>query len=62
MLWAIIEAPLHGWTSALVLATGSAGLLVLVAFVVWERRCAHPMLKLASSPNAASRVRSSRSP
>ncbi len=46
VLWAIIEAPLHGWSSALVLATGSAGLLVLVAFVVWERRCAHPMLKL----------------
>ncbi|MGZ6576431.1 MAG: MFS transporter [Solirubrobacteraceae bacterium] len=46
MLWAIIEAPLHGWSSALVLATGTAGLAVLGAFAVWERRSAHPMLKL----------------
>ena len=46
VLWAIIEAPMHGWSSALVLATGIAGIVVLGAFVVWERRSAHPMLKL----------------
>ena len=46
LLYAIIEAPVHGWTSAPVVATGSAGLGVLAAFVTWERESAHPMLNL----------------
>ena len=46
LLWAIIEAPVHGWGSALVLGAGAAGLTVLVAFVVWEARSSHPMLNL----------------
>ncbi|MGB0096429.1 MAG: MFS transporter, partial [Solirubrobacteraceae bacterium] len=46
VLWAIIEAPLHGWTSALVLMTGVGGLAALAGFVVWERLSAHPMLNL----------------
>ena len=46
VLWAIIEAPVHGWTSALVLTTGAAGLAILAGFVVWEWRCEHPMLNL----------------
>jgi EmrB/QacA subfamily drug resistance transporter len=46
VLWAIIEAPLHGWSSARVLVTGAAGLAVLSGFAVWERRSTHPMLKL----------------
>ena len=46
LLYAIIEAPVHGWGSALVVATGVGGLGVLCAFVTWERASAHPMLNL----------------
>ena len=46
LLYAIIEAPAHGWTSALVLTTGTAGLVILVGFVLWERASTHPMLNL----------------
>ncbi len=46
VLWAVIEAPVHGWTSVIVLATGAAGLLTLAAFVAWEAHSSHPMLKL----------------
>ena len=47
LLWAIIEAPTKGWTSAAVLAVGGAGLAMLGAFVAWEARIKHPMLQLA---------------
>ena len=46
LLWAIIEAPTKGWTSPAVIAVGVAGLAVLGAFVAWEARSSHPMLKL----------------
>ncbi len=46
LLWAIIEAPVHGWSSALVLGAGAGALAVLVGFVAWERTCPHPMLNL----------------
>ncbi len=46
VLWAIIEAPVHGWTSGLVVAAGLGGLAVLGAFAIWERASAHPMLRL----------------
>jgi hypothetical protein len=59
LLWSIIEAPLHGWSSPLVLGTGSAGLAVLAAFAVWERIAAHPMLRLRFFA-AGSRPRSPR--
>ncbi|WP_225845357.1 MFS transporter [Streptomyces sp. HPF1205] len=47
VLWAIIEAPVHGWGSGRVLGVGCAGLAVLVAFLVWERTTSHPMLRLS---------------
>jgi EmrB/QacA subfamily drug resistance transporter len=47
VLWAIIEAPVHGWTSAIVLGAGIGGLAILCAFVAWERTSTHPMLNLA---------------
>ncbi len=47
LLWAIIEAPAHGWTSPRVLGAGAAGLAALAAFVAWEARCEHPMLRLS---------------
>jgi EmrB/QacA subfamily drug resistance transporter len=46
LLWAIIEAPAQGWTSDIVVAVGLASVAVLGAFVAWERRSRHPMLKL----------------
>lgn len=47
VLWAIIEAPIDGWSSAVVLGTGTAGLGVLVGFFAWELQNPHPMLDLA---------------
>jgi EmrB/QacA subfamily drug resistance transporter len=46
VLWAVIEAPVHGWTSGEVLGTGAAGIATLAGFVGWEARSSHPMLKL----------------
>ena len=46
VLWAIIEAPVHGWSSALVLGAGAGGLVVLASFVAWGRASSHPMLNL----------------
>jgi Na+/melibiose symporter-like transporter len=46
LLWAIIEAPSHGWTSSEVLVAFVLAVLVLGAFATWELRCAHPMLDL----------------
>ena len=47
VLWAIIEAPTHGWSSTKVVAVGVAGLAVIGVFVAWEARSDHPMLNLA---------------
>jgi EmrB/QacA subfamily drug resistance transporter len=46
VLWSIIDAPVHGWSSALVIGTGTAGLAVLAGFVAWEHASSHPMLNL----------------
>jgi EmrB/QacA subfamily drug resistance transporter len=46
LLWAIIEAPANGWGSGKVVGAGLASLAVLGAFVAWEARSSHPMLKL----------------
>ena len=46
VLWSIIEAPVHGWSSARVIGAGVAGLAVLAGFVMWERVSSHPMLNL----------------
>jgi len=47
VLWSIIEAPVHGWSSARVLVPGALGLVVLGLFAAWERASSHPMLNLA---------------
>ena len=47
LLWSIIEAPVRGWSSGLVIATGVAGLAVLTVFGLWERASSHPMLNLS---------------
>jgi len=46
VLWAIIEAPVYGWSSGLVTGAGVAGLAVLAGFAAWERATSHPMLNL----------------
>ncbi len=46
LLWAIIEAPTNGWSSARVIGAGLGSLVALAAFVGWEARSRHPMLKL----------------
>jgi predicted MFS family arabinose efflux permease len=46
VLWSLIEAPVHGWSSALVIGTGLGGLAVLALFGAWERASKHPMLNL----------------
>jgi EmrB/QacA subfamily drug resistance transporter len=43
-VWAIIEAPSLGWTSAPVLAAGAIAAVALVAFVLWQRRVEEPLL------------------
>jgi EmrB/QacA subfamily drug resistance transporter len=43
-VYGIIEAPERGWTSATTIATVGAGVLGLIAFVVWELRRTSPML------------------
>jgi EmrB/QacA subfamily drug resistance transporter len=46
VLWAIIEAPTRGWSSALVICTGVCGLALLVGFLAWEHASDHAMLNL----------------
>lgn len=42
----IVRGPELGWTSATVVASVSAGLVLLAAFLAWERRAPAPMLPL----------------
>ena len=44
LLWAIIEAPSHGWTSPEVLVAFAVGAAIAVCFVLWELHSSHPML------------------
>jgi EmrB/QacA subfamily drug resistance transporter len=46
LVFAIIEAPTHGWTAPATLAAFAVSALAGVAFVVRERTAAHPMLPL----------------
>jgi EmrB/QacA subfamily drug resistance transporter len=46
LLYAIIEAPNHGWASAETLGLFVAAFVVLAAFLAWEWRSKEPMLDL----------------
>ncbi|MBV2155677.1 DHA2 family efflux MFS transporter permease subunit [Kitasatospora sp. SUK 42] len=46
LVWAAVRAPDTGWNSAEVLLPPAAGVLLLILFVAWERRTAHPLLPL----------------
>jgi EmrB/QacA subfamily drug resistance transporter len=52
VVWGLIEAPERGWTSATILVAFGAGVAILGAFAVWERRVAQPMLDLSVFRNA----------
>ena len=47
LVWALIEAPERGWTDAPILAAFAAGVAILAAFIVWERRTDDPMLDVS---------------
>ncbi|BAH49902.1 MFS transporter [Rhodococcus opacus] len=46
LVWAIIEAPHHGWTSAVTVGAVAVSIAVLTGFVFWELRTDHPVLDL----------------
>jgi MFS transporter, DHA2 family, multidrug resistance protein len=47
VVWAIIEGPSRGWTDTRILELGGLGVVLLAAFVAWERIAPSPMLDLA---------------
>ena len=46
LVYAIIEAPTHGWGSTTILVSFAIAAVVLFSFVVWEVRSDHPMLNV----------------
>jgi EmrB/QacA subfamily drug resistance transporter len=52
LVWAVIEAPSKGWTSAPVLGAGALAVAALVAFVLWQRRTSEPLLDVRLFRNA----------
>jgi EmrB/QacA subfamily drug resistance transporter len=44
--FAIVRGQSEGWTSPLILGSASAGVALVVAFLLWERRAPAPMLPL----------------
>jgi EmrB/QacA subfamily drug resistance transporter len=46
LLWGLIEGPTKGWRSGPVLGAFAIGLVLMAAFVAWERRTDHPMLDI----------------
>jgi EmrB/QacA subfamily drug resistance transporter len=46
-VFALIQQPTHGWEDPLVFGPLIAGVVLFVAFLVWESRARHPMLDLS---------------
>ena len=44
--FALIEQPVYGWSSPAIWATMIGGLATFAAFIAYERRASHPMLRL----------------
>ena len=59
LLYGIIEAPAHGWTSPETLIVLGAGAALLFAFVRWELRTDHPMLDVRLFKNRSFAIGSS---
>jgi MFS family permease len=53
LVYAIIEAPAEGWTSGLVLGLFGAAVVLLAAFLWWEWRAEHPMLRSSRIQDSA---------
>lgn len=51
LVYGIIEAPSHGWTSPQTLITFAFAAIVLAAFATWEFRSDHPMLDVTFFEN-----------
>jgi EmrB/QacA subfamily drug resistance transporter len=51
LLWALIEAPSHGWLSPTILAADALSLGVLAGFAAWESHTDHPMLDVRTFKN-----------
>jgi EmrB/QacA subfamily drug resistance transporter len=47
LVWALIEAPDRGWTSAIILGAFAAAAVIFAVFVWWERRVAQPLLEVS---------------
>ncbi|WP_067461034.1 MFS transporter [Actinomadura macra] len=52
VVYGLVEAPHYGWASPLSLGSLGLGLLLLILFIVHERRTAHPMLDVGMLRNA----------
>ncbi|HEV3227386.1 MAG TPA: MFS transporter, partial [Acidimicrobiales bacterium] len=46
ILWAVIEAPSHGWTAPEIVFGFAVGFVVLAGFFAWELNTDHPMLDM----------------
>jgi EmrB/QacA subfamily drug resistance transporter len=44
LVWGIIQAPSWGWSDARIVGAFATAALLILTFVVWERRTPHPML------------------
>lgn len=51
LVWAVIEGPVHGWTSTASLVAFTVAAIALATFVWWERRIDHPMLDVGVFTN-----------
>ena len=51
LLYAIIEAPINGWTAPSTLASFAAFAILISGFIVWESRSDHPMLPMTFFKN-----------
>jgi MFS family permease len=54
--WGIVRANSVGWGSAEIVASLAAGLVLVGAFLAWERRAASPMIPLALFRDRGSRA------
>jgi EmrB/QacA subfamily drug resistance transporter len=52
VVYAVIEAPTNGWTSATTVGIGALGTAILAAWVAWELHSTHPMVDLRIFRNA----------
>ncbi len=51
LIYSIIEGPEKGWLTAETLGLMAVSVAIITVFIVWERRCAHPMLDLSLFSN-----------